>query len=94
VAVGWLCTKAWASCGSLPGSAALRPLSAIVVVLTVVLVDAFVDALVDGIAALVVEAAVEAAVGAAVPEEVVRGLLSNCKSKLDVVFAVVLAALA
>ena len=82
MAVGWLCTKAWASCGSLPGSAAFRPLSAIVVVLTVVLVDA----LVDGIAALVVEAAV----GAAVPEEVVRGLLSNCKSKLDVVFAVVL----
>ena len=88
MAVGWLCTKAWASCGSLPGSAALRLLSAIVVVLTVVFVDAFDDALVDGIAALVVEAAVEAAV----PEEVVRGLLSNCKSKLDVVFAVVLAA--
>ena len=74
MAVGWLCTKAWASCGSLPGSAALRPLSAIVVVLTVVLVG--------GIAAFVV--------GAAVLDEVVRGLLSNCKSKLDVVFAVVL----
>lgn len=75
MAVGWLCTKAWASCGSLPGSAALRPLSAIVVVLMVVLVG--------GIAAFVV--------GAAVLEEAVRGLLSNCKSKLDVAVAALLA---
>ena len=81
MAVGWLCTKAWASCGSLPGSAALRPLSAIVVVLTVVLVGG-IAAFVVGIGALVV--------GIAVLDEVVRGLLSNCKSKLDVVFAVVL----
>ena len=75
MAVGWLCTKAWASCGSLPGSAALRPLSAIVVVLMVVLVG--------GIAAFVV--------GIAVLDEVVRGLLSNCKSKLDVAVAALLA---